>query len=105
MESRESLPTLLQQMQWIIIYFEKQFELFHDMLSVLKERPKYVHCSNSAAALRFPKANFNAVRLGIAMYGLTPSPEIEEELPFPLKEAFSLRSRLVHVKKLNKGEK
>lgn len=88
-----------------LTYFEKQMEAFQDLLSVLKARPKYVHCSNSAAALRFSQANFNAVRLGIAMYGLTPSPEIEHELPFPLKEAFSLRSRLVHVKKLDKGEK
>jgi alanine racemase len=86
-------------------YLDKQLELFHDLLSVMKEKPKYIHCSNSAAALRFSKANFNAVRLGIAMYGLTPSPEIEHELPFPLKEAFSLRSRLVHVKKLDKGDK
>jgi alanine racemase len=88
-----------------LTYFEKQMQLFYDLLFVLKERPKYVHCSNSAAALRFSKANFNAVRLGIAMYGLTPSPEIEPELPFLLNEAFSLRSRLVHVKKLDKGEK
>ncbi|MEH7112528.1 alanine racemase [Neobacillus niacini] len=86
-------------------YLDKQLALFHDLLSVMKEQPKYIHCSNSAAALRFSKANFNAVRLGIAMYGLTPSPEIEHELPFPLKEAFSLRSRLVHVKKLDKGDK
>ncbi|PAE34561.1 alanine racemase [Bacillus sp. 7884-1] len=86
-------------------YLDKQLELFHDLLSVLKEQPKYIHCSNSAAALCFSKANFNAVRLGIAMYGLTPSPEIEHELPFPLKEAFSLHSRLVHVKKLDKGDK
>ncbi|MFP7300432.1 alanine racemase [Neobacillus niacini] len=86
-------------------YFEKQKEMFHELLSVLKERPKYIHCSNSAAALRFPETNFNAIRLGIAMYGLTPSPEIEHELPFPLNEAFSLRSRLVHVKKLRKGDK
>lgn len=86
-------------------YFNQQIELFHDLLTVLEEQPKYIHCSNSAAALRFSKANFNAVRLGIAMYGLTPSPEIEHEIPFPLKEAFSLRSRLVHVKKLDKGDK
>jgi alanine racemase len=86
-------------------YFNQQIELFHDLLTVLEEQPKYIHCSNSAAALRFSKANFNAVRLGIAMYGLTPSPEIEHEIPFPLKVAFSLRSRLVHVKKLYKGDK
>lgn len=86
-------------------YFEKQLHVFQEMLSVLTERPKYVHCSNSAAALRFPQAYFNAVRVGIAMYGLTPSPEMEQEIRIPLKEAFSLRSRLVHVKRLEKGAK
>jgi alanine racemase len=86
-------------------YFQKQVQLFHDLLTALQKRPKMVHCSNSAAAMRFPQAYFNAVRLGIAMYGLTPSPAINSELPFPLKEAFSLRSRLVQVKRLEKGEK
>jgi alanine racemase len=86
-------------------YFLKQVELFTDLLSTLKERPKYIHCSNSAAALRFPGVYFNAVRLGIAMYGLTPSLEMEKEIPILLKEAFSLRSRLVNVKKLAKGDK
>lgn len=75
------------------------------MLSVLNKRPKYIHSSNSAAAIRFPKAYFNAVRIGIAMYGLTPSREMEEEIPFPLNEAFSLQTKLVNVKKLKKGDK
>jgi alanine racemase len=86
-------------------YFRKQLALFDSMANGLKEQPKYIHSSNSAAALRYPSAYFNAVRIGIAMYGLTPSLEMESEIPFPLREAFSLRSRLVHVKKLQKGEK
>ncbi|XJZ27584.1 alanine racemase [Bacillota bacterium Lsc_1132] len=86
-------------------YFKQQFDLFQEMLSILNKMPKYVHCSNSAATLRYPKAYFNAVRLGIAMYGLTPSPEMEQEIPISLKEAFTLRSRLVHVKKLQEGDK
>ncbi len=86
-------------------YFEQQLDLFQEMLSILNKMPKYVHCSNSAATLRFPQAYFNAVRLGIAMYGLTPSLEIEKEIPIPLQEAFTLRSKLVHVKRLQKGDK
>jgi alanine racemase len=86
-------------------YMYQQLSLFEGMIAALKEQPKYIHSSNSAAALRFPKAHFNAVRIGIAMYGLTPSLEMESEIPFPLREAFSLRSRLVHVKKMPKGEK
>ncbi|MFK9092634.1 alanine racemase [Bacillus salipaludis] len=86
-------------------YFRQQLALFETIISALTKRPKYVHSSNSAAAIRFPKAYFNAVRLGIAMYGLTPSIEMEKEIPFQLREAFSLQSRLVHVKKLQKGDK
>jgi alanine racemase len=86
-------------------YFKQQLEKFRDLLSVLSVQPRYVHCSNSAASLRFADAYFNAVRLGIVMYGLTPSPEMEPEVPIALKEAFSLRSRLVHVKKLQMGDK
>ncbi|MCM3768031.1 alanine racemase [Neobacillus niacini] len=86
-------------------YFEQQFARFEKIIGDLERRPKYIHSSNSAATIRFPKAYFNAVRLGIAMYGLTPSPEMEKEIPFPLKEAFALKAKLVHVKKLPKGEK
>ncbi|MEH7081803.1 alanine racemase [Neobacillus drentensis] len=86
-------------------YMYQQLTLFESMVSALNQKPEYVHSSNSAAALRFPKTYFNAVRIGIAMYGLTPSLEMEDKIPFKLKEAFSLRTRLVHVKKMPKGEK
>jgi alanine racemase len=86
-------------------YFQQQLETFQDLLSVLKEQPKYIHSSNSAATLRFSQSYFNAVRLGISMYGLAPSIEMEPEISISLKEAFSLYSRLVHVKKLQKGDK
>jgi alanine racemase len=46
----------------------------------------------------------NGVRVGIAMYGLTPSKEISTILPFRLIEAFSLHTHIVHVKKLNQNE-
>ncbi|MCH6268686.1 alanine racemase [Neobacillus citreus] len=86
-------------------YFNEQLGKFEALVGTLAERPKYIHASNSAAAIRFPKAYFNAVRLGIVMYGLTPSPEMEQEIPFSLKEAFSLKTKLVHIKKLPKGNK
>ncbi|MEH7110338.1 alanine racemase [Bacillus sp. JJ1764] len=86
-------------------YFEQQYSRFEKIISTLAKRPKYVHSSNSAAAIRFSKAYFNAVRPGIAMYGLTPSLEMESKIPYDLKEAFSLKTKLVHVKKLYKGDK
>ncbi|MBU8879878.1 alanine racemase [Bacillus sp. FJAT-29790] len=86
-------------------YFNQQMDRFQEMLSWLKKTPKWIHSSNSAAALRFPEAHLNAVRMGISMYGLTPSMEMEPILPFPLKPALSLHTKLVHVKKVQKGDK
>ncbi|MFB6467377.1 alanine racemase [Cytobacillus sp. Hz8] len=86
-------------------YYHQQLKQFNTMVESMKEKPVLIHASNSAATLRSQEAHFNAVRLGIAMYGLTPSMEMEPEIPFPLKEAFSLHSKLIHVKKLEKGEK
>ncbi|RTR28489.1 alanine racemase [Robertmurraya yapensis] len=85
-------------------YFEEQLARFKEMVEALHNKPKMIHASNSAAALRTTNY-FNGIRYGIAMYGLTPSVEIKGELPFPLKEAFSLRTTLVHVKKLAPGDK
>lgn len=82
-----------------LTYFYKQMERFQELLNELTEKPRYIHCGNSAAALRFPNTHMNAVRLGISMYGLTPSPAIEHDLPVPLKESFSLKTKLIHVKK------
>lgn len=86
-------------------YFHKQLSHFKEMLSAFKNKPRMIHASNSAAALRKTGADFNGIRLGISMYGLTPSMEIEKDIPFPLHEAFSLRTKIIHVKKLMPGEK
>ncbi|MBB5174215.1 alanine racemase [Texcoconibacillus texcoconensis] len=89
-------------------YADEQKNRFDRMLRWLKkEHPepiKYIHAGNSATALRHLDKVYNMVRVGISMYGLTPADEIAEHLPFELHEAFSLHSRLVHVKKLSAGE-
>ncbi|MFC3882473.1 alanine racemase [Bacillus songklensis] len=87
--------------------YNVQYESFKETVTYLAERgvcPPYIHCANSAALLRFPHETFNTVRLGIAMYGLSPSMEMKKVLPVTLKEAFSLHSRLVHVKRVHKGD-
>ncbi|MFC0472357.1 alanine racemase [Halalkalibacter kiskunsagensis] len=90
-----------------VSYVDKQHEQFLSMLAWLKEweiHAPLIHSGNSAAGMRFPDKMFNVFRLGISMYGLTPSPAITNELPVTLKPAFSLKSRLVQVKELPPGE-
>lgn len=86
-------------------YFNEQLRRFEEMLSALSNKPRMVHASNSAASLKRLPASFNAIRFGISMYGLTPSQEMKEELPFTLREAFSLRTKLIHVKKVSAGDR
>lgn len=86
-------------------YFEKQVQLFERFVSSLPEKPRLVHASNTATSLiKDIRLQFDAVRYGISMYGLSPSPYVEGILPFPLSPAFSLESELIHVKQLKAGE-
>ncbi len=61
------------------------------------------HCSNSAGILEMPSANLEVVRAGIALYGLTPSREVDMGQA-PLSPALSLYSHIVYVKTLHKGQ-
>jgi alanine racemase len=85
-------------------YFQKQLSCFKNLVRTLPTESIMVHSSNSAAGLRYKEQWFNAVRFGISMYGLSPSEEMKSLLPFPLRQAFSLHAKLVHVKKITKGE-
>lgn len=85
-------------------YFNMRLDRFKELISPLPLDRLMVHSSNSAAGLRFREQLFNAVRFGIGMYGLAPSTEIKDELPFRLREVFSLHTELTHVKKIKKGE-
>lgn len=80
--------------------FQQQMQRFREMVKSLQQKPTYIHCANSAATLRTNIEECNAVRTGIAMYGLSPSNSMKDVLPIPLKEVFSLHTKLVHVKKL-----
>ncbi|MCO7128221.1 alanine racemase [Sporolactobacillus shoreicorticis] len=90
-------------------YFNEQytrFEMMVDWIQELGVRPAVIHCGNSATTLKYPAEKrhlFNLVRYGIAMYGLSPSQEMVKQLPFELKRAMSLHSRLTYVKQVEKG--
>ncbi len=64
-------------------------------------RTGLVHAANSAATLTRPTSRFDLVRVGIALYGLEPSPTCP--LPSDLHAALSWRAVLTQVKTLPAG--
>jgi alanine racemase len=62
----------------------------------------YVHAGNSATAIDTPELTFNMVRLGISMYGLYPSEEVQRQT-VSLQPVLSLKTGIVHLKTLPEG--
>lgn len=60
-------------------------------------RPPIVHAANSAAALYFPRARYDMVRCGIAIYGLHPSDDAAP-LPEGFRPALTWKAVLASVK-------
>lgn len=59
------------------------------------------HCFNSAGIMDLKNDAFNIARIGIAMYGIFPSDDMQNQME--LKPALSLRSHIVYIKTLPKG--
>lgn len=81
-----------------------QRERFLEFIATAKEHglePELVHLANSAAALTRPDLAFDMVRPGIAVYGLSPIPEISD---FGLRPAMTFRARVLRVKHVAAGE-
>lgn len=82
-----------------------QLKRYLGFVEMLRKEGVYIpleHCSNSAGILEIPQANLDAVRAGIAMYGIYPSGEVSR-LPVPLKPAMSLKSHIVYMKDVEPG--
>lgn len=84
-------------------HFKQQSRLFNEWLHLFPERPKWIHASNSAAAIQHPEMQFTAVRFGISMYGIAPSNWVQQNAAFPYKPAMRLVTELVHVKQVEQG--
>ncbi len=64
--------------------------------------PEIRHLANSAAAVLRPSSRLDAVRCGIAIYGLDPAPGVTADLG--LAPAMTVRARLALVKQLKVGD-
>ncbi|MBN1202381.1 MAG: alanine racemase [Anaerolineae bacterium] len=85
-------------------YTWQQFHTFERVLEQLDTagyRVPVRHIANSAGALDLPPMHLDAVRVGVALYGLRPSDEVEPSVP--LKPALALKSHVVRVSTLPAG--
>ena len=81
-----------------------RFKSVLSALSKLNLRPPIVHAANSAAALTLPDSHFDAVRVGLSLYGVYPSPHVREASPVSLHPALSWKARLISLRQAVPGE-
>ncbi|QKE85745.1 alanine racemase [Arthrobacter sp. NEB 688] len=84
-----------------------QQERFGEAVSELEAAgvdPGLRHLANSAATLTNPSAHFDLVRPGLAVYGLSPVPDLGSPADFGLREAMRVTARLTQVKRARAGQ-
>jgi alanine racemase len=86
---------------------QEQLKNFTEMVTKLESfgfTNLICHLSNSAASLSMPSAHFDMVRLGIAMYGLSPDVNnLGDSQSLGLRPAMQLRAALYLVKDVTAG--
>ncbi|MFE1231341.1 alanine racemase [Streptomyces sp. NPDC058745] len=83
-----------------------QLDLFRMLLEHAEKagaEPEVRHLANSPATLTLPETHFDLVRPGIAMYGVSPSPEIGSSADFGLRPVMSLKAGIALVKQVPAG--
>ena len=65
--------------------------------------PEVRHLANSAATLTAPEQHFDLVRPGLAVYGLSPVPDVGDPSAYGLRPAMTLVAGLVLVKRVPGG--
>ena len=92
-------------------YTSHQLRRFRDVLTGIEgdEPAPLKHCAATAAAILYPQAYFNLVRVGIGLYGLWPSRETQEAaqrrgVALDLRPVLSWKARIVHLNDVPFGE-
>ncbi|MFJ9740980.1 alanine racemase [Streptomyces sp. NPDC101166] len=83
-----------------------QLACFREMVTYAQTqglRPEVRHIANSPATLTLPESHFDLVRPGIAMYGVSPSPELGSSADLGLRPAMTLMASLALVKHVPGG--
>jgi alanine racemase len=67
-------------------------------------RPQLRHLANSAATLVLPETHYDLVRPGVAVYGLSPGPEVGTADSLGLRPAMTLRAKVALAKQVGAGQ-
>ncbi|MFJ5936355.1 alanine racemase [Streptomyces sp. NPDC003444] len=83
-----------------------QLDVFRSMLDYAEKAgvdPEVRHIANSPATLTLPESHFDLVRPGIAVYGISPSPELGTSAELGLRPVMSLKAGVALVKQVPAG--
>ncbi len=94
---------------------DRQVERFDRYLKELENfdlHPRYRHVACSAAALAFPSTHYDLVRVGVAIYGFWPSPDIyfmhlqqtEKPKDAPMSRVISWKTDIMDIKNVPQGQ-
>ncbi len=87
-----------------VSFSDQQFERYCHIIKQCEDAGLTFECKhicNSAGALRFPDMYQDMVRLGIVLYGLSPSDAARDDGLIPVMR---LKSRIAHIHKLHAGD-
>ncbi|UUN28655.1 alanine racemase [Streptomyces sp. FIT100] len=83
-----------------------QLAVFRDLVAYAEKEgiePEVRHIANSPATLTLPESHFDLVRTGIAVYGISPSPELGGSADFGLRPVMTLKAAVALVKHVPAG--
>lgn len=83
-----------------------QLHVFRDLLDHAEKAgidPEVRHIANSPATLTLPESHFDLVRTGIAVYGVSPAPELGTPAELGLRPVMTLSASLALVKHVPAG--
>ena len=90
-----------------VAFTNQQINNFYKLIDVLKDsgiRIPKLHIQSSYGLLNYPNLECDYVRVGIALYGVLSSPNDDTKLKLDLRPVLSLKSKVVLIRQVSKGE-
>jgi alanine racemase len=85
-------------------FTRRQISTFNECVKALQDdgfEHLQIHAANTAAAIRFPEAHYNMVRIGLGLYGLYPSNAVRQAMDLEL--AIGVTSRITSIQEFAPG--